>query len=77
MDQDSAYQRLQDELEEAKSVIHMKQEQLELSARFGKQLLVDNSELSAKLESTIQVQLFICTLATRVSYMCAFIDVWK
>lgn len=51
---DETEQRLAAELEDVKAVLAVKQEQLELSARIGKRLLEDNSELSSKLDATVQ-----------------------
>jgi hypothetical protein len=51
---DETEQRLAAELEDVKAVLAVKQEQLELSARIGKRLLEDNSELSLKLDATVQ-----------------------
>ena len=46
-------QQLTAELDEAKAVLNVKQEQLEMSARIGKKLLEDNGELSAKYEAAV------------------------
>ena len=45
---EDAVQRLTCELEDARALIQTKQEQLELSARIGKKLLEDNSEMATR-----------------------------
>ena len=47
-------QQLLAEVDELKSTLNVKQEQLELSARIGKKLLEDNSELAAKYEAAVE-----------------------